>query len=393
MKISSVIAFLIIQPLSALTIQIDYTYDTSNFFNTQAKRDVMEACAKFYGDMIQDNLLRIDAATDFPGRSWYASFLHPATGSTVNVTNLVVPEDVVIIYVGARVLSGSTVGVGGFGGWGSANGSVALFNRIQGRGSAAADYSTPAASRTDFALWGGSISFDSSETWNFSQNQNAEGVEFVRVALHEMGHVLGIGLADSWKNLISANTFTGAAVAQSRGSYPPTQSGGGHFDTTLTSPAFGSFGKAHGSSIPVLMLPSSTDNGTNYDVVTDLDLAALVDIGWEIRPRYSLATATLGPGGTSFTWPSSSFLNYKVQRGTDLVTFPSGSGIISGNGSNKTWTDAAPPAGGAFYRLASMPNTSVAVAMAMRTVTESEGKVTTAYEPPRVVEDCCLEGD
>lgn len=49
-------------PLPALTIQIDYTYDTANFFNTQAKRNAMEAVAKFYGDMITDNLLRIDAA-------------------------------------------------------------------------------------------------------------------------------------------------------------------------------------------------------------------------------------------------------------------------------------------------------------------------------------------
>jgi hypothetical protein len=35
---------------SALTIQIDYSYDTNSFFNTQAKKDAMEAVAKFYGD-------------------------------------------------------------------------------------------------------------------------------------------------------------------------------------------------------------------------------------------------------------------------------------------------------------------------------------------------------
>lgn len=74
MKSILILPLVISSYVHALTIQIDYTYDTSNFFNTAAKRDAMKSVAKFYGDLIQDNLLRIDAA-DYPGCSWTASIL------------------------------------------------------------------------------------------------------------------------------------------------------------------------------------------------------------------------------------------------------------------------------------------------------------------------------
>jgi hypothetical protein len=53
-------------PLHAIEIRIDYTYDTNNFFDTDEKKAAMETVAKFYGDMISDNLLRIDPA-EFSG--------------------------------------------------------------------------------------------------------------------------------------------------------------------------------------------------------------------------------------------------------------------------------------------------------------------------------------
>ncbi len=68
MKFIQILTIAITGCVHALTIQIDYTYDTSNFFNTQMKRDAIESVAKFYGNLIQNNLLRIDAA-EYPGCS------------------------------------------------------------------------------------------------------------------------------------------------------------------------------------------------------------------------------------------------------------------------------------------------------------------------------------
>lgn len=377
--------------LSALTIQIDYSYDTSNFFNTQEKRNAIEAVAACYGKMIHDNLLRIDQA-EFQSATWSATFFHPATGNSTSISNLIVPENTIIVYVGARVMSGSLLGQGGPGGF-SANGFTSWFTRIKGRGSAAAAID-PATARTDFSPWGGSIAFDSDRTWNFSQNQNLAGTEFVTVALHEMGHVLGIGLADSWKNKVSNNLFTGPAAQRSNGSQPQVEADAGHFKSpvsgTLTSEAFGSFAMPHGTSRPVLMLASSTDNNIHLDVASDLDLAGLVDIGWQVAPASVLSAASLGPGQSSFTWRSSSFIDYQVQRSSTLTSFPDGSALAAGSGLIQSWSDPSPPAQKAFYRLAAspaFPPPALNAAPLAAAIPQDSG-ISELSEPPRVLNSC-----
>lgn len=370
----------------ALTIQIDYTYDTSNFFNTQAKRDAMQAVADFYGNMIQDNLLRIDAA-DFPGCSWAARPEHPATGVIIDINNLVVPANTIIVYVGARDLGGSTAGLAGPGGWSGSSVNAGWFPLLRGRGSAGAAIENQ-SQRTDFAPWGGSISFDIDSTWNFSQNQNTNGTDFISIALHEMGHVLGIGTADSWYNKISSTVFVGSASTRSYGVNPPV-SGNSHFGGVgTTSRSFGSFSVTHGVTRQVLMLPTLTDDNTNLIVASDLDLAALIDIGWQITPPVTLNYTTMNPSSASFTWNSSSFFDYKIQRGIDLVSFPDGNALAAGNGNIQTWTDVSPPATKAFYRLSRTtafpaPQSSPAPSFA-----PSEEFKTSNSESPRIVADC-----
>lgn len=369
--------------VQALEIRIDYTYDTGNFFNTQAKRDAIEAVAAFYGNMIHDTLLRIDPA-DFSQALWTPDITHPATGGTQTIPGLVVPENVIIVYVGARELGGSTLGSAGPGGF-SAGGFTSWFDRIEGRGSAAAA-SSPTSSRTDFSLWGGSIAFDTPRTWNFSQSGNATGTEFISVALHEMGHVLGIGTADTWMNQLSAGKFTGSKASLSFGSAPSADSG--HFSGSLTSPLFGSFSTTHGTARPVLMLPSITDTGSNFDVATDLDLSALVDIGWELSPPVVLKTTALSPSGATFNWQSVSFKKYNLQRGTDLSSFPGGSGSITGNGTLKTWSDPAPSSEKAFYRLATSDVTPAAPALQPLQLSAPDNVYGSASQEPRIVENC-----
>jgi Matrixin len=386
MKAAALLAVVLAQPLSAITIKIDYSYDTNNFFNTQAKKNAIEAVAKFYGDLINDTLLPINQA-DFPPYVWTAQPLNPQTGATVDIPNLVVPLNTIIVFVGARDLSGSTLGLAGPGGWSSASGSTNWFNRIRGRGNPGAAITT-ANLRTDFAPWGGSIAFDNATTWNFSTTQNLSGSDFVSVALHEMGHVLGIGTADSWFNKISSLSFNGAACIRAHGSMPSIQSGNGHFDgDPLNSEAFGSFNVPHGTLGDAMMLPVIFDDGSTLNVATDLDLAALVDIGWEILPPNAVTTTSLGPAGSAFSWKSSSFFNYKLQRSTDLVAFTGGSASLAGTGGTQTWTDPSPLADKAFYRLSrtqvfSQPVSIPPPAAGMAVGPQIDG------EEPRFVEGC-----
>jgi hypothetical protein len=335
--------------------------------------------------MIQDNLLRIDAA-QFPGCSWTAKPSHPATGLTIDIPNLVVPENTIIVYVGARDLGGNVRGLAGPGGWGGSSTNAGWFPLLQGRGSAGAANDTYSL-RTDYSLWGGSIAFDVDSTWNFSLTQNVTGTDFVSIALHEMGHVLGIGTADSWFNKISSTVFTGVASNRSYGANPPLN-GNGHFGGTgTTSRSFGSFNVTHGTVRQVLMLSSITDDNSTLVVASDLDLAALVDIGWQISPPHKVTTTALGPASASFAWNSSSFFDYKLQRGTTLVSFPNGNTTAAGNGGIQSWTDPAPPAGKAFYRLA---RTEVFPAQSLLApaMAAARGFLTTDSEEPRLVQDC-----
>lgn len=379
---------LVFTRLAAMTIEIDYTHDTGNFFNTAEKRAAVKAVAGFYEKIITDKLLRINQA-DFPGSSWTAVFSHPSTGGTASIDNLVVPEDTIIIYVGGSALPSQISGQGGPGGYG-ASGSQAWLDRVIARGNSGVLASPP----TDTAPWGGSITFNNTVAWNFSLTTNQSGREFITVALHEMAHVLGIGTANSWGALLASGTFTGAAAVQSHGSAPPAD--GGHLLTSLTSPLHGSFGRPHGLVRPVLMLPASTDTGANFDVATDLDLSCLLDIGWEIRPAPVLATSALSPAAVAFSWPSVSFLDYRIERSIDLASFPVSSGILPGNGTILNWSDSAPPAGRAFYRLAAEPNLPPTAAMALDvqwTPAVNSQKSTSIYRAPRIITDCGSPGE
>ena len=194
-------------------------------------------------------------------------------------------------------------------------------------------------------------------------------------------------------NKVSGAVFTGAACARSNGSAPPVQSGGGHFGgSSLVSDVFGSFGRIHGTSRPVLMLASSTDNGSNFDVASDLDLAGLIDCGWAISPKLELSAVSLKPSAVSFTWKSSSFLDYKLQRGTALDAFPDGSGVIAGDGTIATWTDPSPPASKAFYRLRTTRPASIPPAPAAppAAITANTGFMTYS-EDPKFVTGCYEE--
>jgi hypothetical protein len=139
------------QSLWALTIKIDDTYDANNFFDTAVKRDAIESVAKFYGDLIKDNLLRIDPA-DFLGCSWVASIENPQGGNKITLPDLVVPAD-------TQSFAGSIKGAGASADFAQISGTANTLPwkaRVTNRGNVGAS-TTPA---TDFAPWGGSISFD-----------------------------------------------------------------------------------------------------------------------------------------------------------------------------------------------------------------------------------------
>src|SRR5262249_57634655 len=92
---------------------------------------------------------------------------------------------------------------------------------IKGRGNPAAIGPAPTA----FAPWGGSVQFDTSAStnWNFHLAAGSTGpgqADFVTVAEHEIGHVLGYGSA-LWQSRIFNGQFYGPSAVAAYGGPPP----------------------------------------------------------------------------------------------------------------------------------------------------------------------------
>jgi hypothetical protein len=386
-------------PAHAVKIELRYDYDTNGFFNQPGSKEALRKVADYFETLIHDPLQSINPATD-GGGSWSAIPAHPATGADLTIPNLVVPADTIIVFAGGRVIPGSTIGQGGFGGY-SWSGTQAWGNRVEARGQAGA-LATPA---TDFGPWGGSITCDTGETWNFSTDfPQAGGFPFISVALHEMGHLLGIGTCASWNAKISGGFFTGPYAVQSFGSNVPL-AGTGHWQSdgvcqgpdghdptnslNVLSEAFGSFNAAHGYAQIALMDPSLCNAGAFFKVFTDLDIAALRDIGWTVDPPARWITAQYSPSSPfSFSWPSTTGFTYRVQTATNpggtwtTLNTQAGSGLIQSH------TAASPGGTRAFFRLNTNPPAAPAPPLPAAAMADPGGEILEGHAAPQSVHDC-----
>jgi hypothetical protein len=252
--------------LLALTIQLDYSLDTTGFFAAQSRRDVMQLAADALDTRLADTL---SAITPGSGNTWQVNFNHPATGGSHTIQNPSIPSNAIRVYVGARSLGGP-LGIGGPAGWG-ASGTQSWLDTIRGRGESGA--LQPNGQETDVAPAVGAITFDSTKTWHFDATTIGLGsgeFDFLSVAVHELGHVLGIGSAASWDNRISSGRFTGpASVAANGGTSVLLHGDLSHWAEGTTD---GGKEAAMDPTIPV---------GTRKNF-TPLDFAGLDDIGWEL---------------------------------------------------------------------------------------------------------------
>jgi len=253
---------------SGIMIQFDFSHDTTGFFDSPDRRVVLQLAADTLAARLGDDLAAI-----VPNRrnTWSASFLDPPTGNVATVTNLVVPTNTLIVFVGARELPGAQAGQGGPGGF-SASGRSSFLNTVAARGEAGALSGSP----TDFGPWGGSITFDQDTDWHFGATASELGfseADFLTTALHELGHVFGFGTAPSWTELVVGEEFTGpTAVAEydADGNVP-------------LSPALGHWIAGTTEEGALAIMTPSTLVGTQT-AFGKLDFAGLDDIGWDLIP-------------------------------------------------------------------------------------------------------------
>ena len=276
-----------------LSIRLDYSMDSSGFFGSQERRNSLQFAANSIVSKFSDQLTAIQpVGTD----QWTARFLNPSTGAQDTRTNLVIPANEILIFVGARALGANELGRGEKGGFTASSSSQSFLNAVAARGQAGA-LSSP---QTDFGPWGGTVSFSSTATWHFgltTDGLDSNEFDFVSVASHELLHSLGFGLASSW-NAKVVGGFTGVNSVAIAGKSPVPLNDVSHWAIGTT------------SNGQIAAMTPETTNGLRK-LPTRLDFAGMQDIGWQFIPQQIQVNAshTYGDNGN---FPATLVLNGSV---------------------------------------------------------------------------------
>jgi hypothetical protein len=300
------------QQVSAINITVDYRYDSNNFFNTQQKRDALEAAAARYSTIITTSLSAATLADNSIDPR--IGFTHPGTGASFQVSPAVsqatdalagsgianeyrgpwsIAANEWILYAG-----GSPIASAGVGGTGTGLNFTSVFTS----GSSHLNRGFRATgSVNNLPLWGGAITFDNdgSTIWHYDLNTPASGSELdlYSIALHEIGHALGLSSNWlEWTSHSSGGQFSGtnavAAYNADNGTalsaLAEVSSTNHHwqdntYDSFIYPNANPNYIGTAGAAVKqdLLMEPVANQTATvRRFELTNVDVAALRDIGW-----------------------------------------------------------------------------------------------------------------
>ncbi|AFZ44157.1 peptidase M10A and M12B matrixin and adamalysin [Halothece sp. PCC 7418] len=307
---------------SSFNIEFDFRFDTNGFFDDPVRRDALESAGDIWESFIEDDFPDVPAGIEF-------TITNPENGSDSPLIKLQDPIDDLLIFVGAQSppfgMSGSAIARGGFTG-GDASGDIfraRITNNFRGTGPV-----------TNFEPWAGEMSFEPSPTfndgsdveWFFDSTPETSddipngSIDFITVALHEIGHVLGIGTAPIFEEIGAGSLFDGVnSLSVNNGSPIP-------LTTDLSHVQEGFFNNE------VLMDPIAP---FTRNLPSQIDLALLSDIGYEIEgfnPQGESPAIATETGETIFGTIVSDTLN--GLGGDDQLQGNLGNDVLNGGSGN-----------------------------------------------------------
>lgn len=376
-------------PLQGIVIKVDYRYDTQGFFNDPAAKVAIEAAAARWSRIIDQTLLPVNledrvflqgnllngderfwithpgtgqrnfavsvaasAATDF--------YINPLGAPAANdyLNGFTLENDEWVLFVGGTVLDVAAQGAPVNG-----NGNLTQLypdtNFFVNRG-----FNT---GRDSLAVFGGVVSFDLDREWNFdlSQPGSPTALDFYSVAIHEIGHGLGLNARSvaEWAGMLVGNEFVGPNVIAAYLADTGISLSGleivspspkdyhwkdDEYDSRIfpfgTPLYLGTVGA--GGLQDLLMEPSFSVGAFGRLEVTNVDAAALKDLGWSIisadpvrAPDLPLAVGAASGGGLALEFVSEVGATYTIQTSPDGLSWVNVLPSLEGTGGPLSWSD------------------------------------------------------